>query len=78
MLACASCLSVDEQWSFAVTGTVWPEVFSGEGLSFVDSETTPGEAEALAWIGAIIIVAPLAIDLVLLPITVPHDLIYVD
>jgi hypothetical protein len=75
MLACASCLSVDEQWSFAVT--VWPEVFSGEGPLFVDSKTTPGDAEALAWIGAIIIVAPLAIDLVLLPITLPHDLLYV-
>ena len=77
LCACPSCLSLDEQWSFAATGTVWPVAYSGERLGGSEYEQGDG-AEGLAWVLGLLIVLPLAVDLVLLPITIPHDLIYVD
>jgi hypothetical protein len=79
LLACASCLSVDEEWAFAVTRTVWSEgTFSVPEPLVGGEDYAQADGEALAWLGAVLVGIPFAIDLVLLPITITHDYFYLD
>lgn len=79
LVACVSCVTDDDYWTFRVTRTVWSE----EALT---EERTPSSGlsswkgdsdEELLALGVLLIGLPLAIDIVLLPITLTHDLLYV-
>ena len=80
MLASASCVSADENWAFWTTRAIWSDVdFSDPGQVPKGLESSNGQSgEALAVFGALLVGVPLAIDLALLPITLPHDLFYLD
>ena len=74
-LLCASCASspgLREPWVYGISRAVYPSVFD---VSRPTPSAPEHPTEGLAYVYAMILVLPFAIDTALLPITVPHDLI---
>ncbi len=73
LLASSSCASDSEYWMFSATRWVWTE---GDTLvpTYDDHEHFTRNEEAFLGFVILVVGVPLAIDLLLLPITVPHDL----
>jgi hypothetical protein len=76
----AACTTTDGRWVYSTTRTAWEAYGSPEstGRPIPTSRSDGwlwGGKEELAWFVGVLMVAPIAIDTVLLPITVPHDLV---
>ena len=71
LLGCCSCVS-DDQWSFAMTRSVYDTEESFEECMPVEELAHTGEG--LVVLGGLMLL-PVALDIVLLPVTVPRDLI---
>lgn len=69
-LGASSCKTHHDQWSFSVTRTVYGG--DGPGIDFSDSHCS-GVDETGAIVFLAILLLPVAVDLVLLPITLTHD-----
>ncbi|MFT7667853.1 MAG: hypothetical protein ACI8X5_000538 [Planctomycetota bacterium] len=69
LLALPSC-KVQNQWSFPVSRSAYGSAESGSGSGF--GSCNGSEAEAIFVLA--IILLPIAIDLVILPVTLLHDL----
>jgi len=70
---CASSQLMHEPWIYAISRVAYGGEF--DWGSFEASSGPNSECEALAW--AAIFLLPFAVDTVLLPVTVPHDLLVV-
>ena len=68
----SSCLSSPDAWSFCCTRAVYGRPLDPKPDSDV-SLPISGTGEA-AWIVPVLLLLPLAIDLVILPVTLAHDL----
>ena len=63
-----------EPWVYGLSRGFYASMFEPTAEPSIDHQGT--EHEALLY--AILLAAPFAIDTVLLPVTLPHDLIWVD
>ncbi len=71
-LVSASCRTHHDDWAFAVTRDVYGH--DGPGIEFHAHSHCGEGAEAAALVFLAILVLPVAIDVVLLPVTLTHDL----
>jgi hypothetical protein len=82
-----SCASTEEAWSFGLTrsmldvlpapppGARVPDGRDGRGASWMDEQPISNPVgDSLAVMGGILILVPLAFDVVLLPVAIVHDL----
>jgi hypothetical protein len=72
LVLCPSCKSSGNQWSFSVSRSVYGSGGSGAHISYPVhcNGNNNGAATALA----VLILLPLAIDIIILPVTLTHDL----
>ena len=76
LLVAGSACKADEPWTFAVTRHVWTEGFDREDVERAYRGGDPDDPmEELA---ICLLVCPIAIDIVLLPITLTHDFVIED
>ena len=76
LLTAGTACKSDEPWTFAVTRHVWTEGFDEEDLRRAYEGKDPDDPmEGLAMC---LLVCPIVVDLVLLPVALTHDLVYLD
>lgn len=63
----------DETWSFALTQGIWEAWEEQDLRRFEDAEWHEHDSGA-AYVAIVIVCLPIVLDLVLLPVTIPHDL----
>jgi hypothetical protein len=71
--SCASSPGLREPWVYAISRAAYSDDWSSQPIAV--SSGCHSESEAVGWV--VILLLPFAVDTVLLPITVPHDLVLV-
>lgn len=68
-LACGACKTEDGYWTFCATRSVWGTDFDAN--SWVHDKSA-------VWGAILVLTVPVAVDVVFLPVALPHDIWYVD
>lgn len=70
---CASSRSAEPPWVYGISRSAYPAITHS---SRSDQRKPDADANAVAYVA--ILVLPFALDTLLLPVTIPHDVFFVD
>lgn len=78
LLLASACTTLDEDsWSFPLTRSVYGDLEEGPEHRVPNRDVMgPSGTADEAWILPALLLLPIAIDLVLLPVTLPHDVFF--
>lgn len=73
---CSSSRGTREPWVYAISRGAYDSM--SDSADSIEPPAEERSQESFAMIMAIVLVLPFAVDTLLLPITLPHDLLFVD
>jgi hypothetical protein len=75
--SCASSPGLREPWVYGVSRTIYAAISAGPPPR-IEQPARDQNAAATAMFFAVVLVVPFAFDTIVLPVTVPHDLLFVE
>ena len=76
LMACSTTRGTGEPWMFGISRSFYASLDATDGLDASPDHDSDTSGAALAVLALLLL--PLALDTALLPVTAPHDLLFVD